>query len=71
MKMLIQFVSSFIEPWLFFFYLLGILFIALRGRKTLIVLIAERLRFSLSTPYSTALKKTRNTRPVKTCFYDQ
>lgn len=37
------------------FYLLGILLIALIGLKTRTVLIADRLRFSVLTAYSTAL----------------
>lgn len=37
---------------------LGILLIARNGRSTRIVLMADRLRFSVSTTYSTALKHT-------------
>ena len=37
-------------------YLLGILLIARRGRSTRIVRIADKLKFSVSRPYSNVLK---------------
>lgn len=40
----------------FAMYLLGILLIALKGRRTRIVLMADMLKFSVSTAYSIALK---------------